>query len=134
MVEDDICEFCKTSEKDNIIHALCKCDHTKQFLTEIFRQVDPFSTCLGRLPAESFLFGVEDPAQNVIILLIKKYILNVRTYKLKFILNNVMHQIFTRIVLESKTMRQEKFTNKWQGFPNLVQQAKYYWNAQNDMI
>ena len=132
--EGDICEFCKTSEKDEIIHALCKCEHTKQFLKEIFRKIDPFNTCLGIMQMESFLFGVEDPAQNVIILLIKKYILNVRTFKLKFSINNIMNQIFTRIVLESKTMIWESFFNKWQGFQNLIEQAQKYWDSQNDMI
>ena len=132
--EDDICEFCKTSEKDDIIHALFRCDHTKQFLTEIFRRIDPFSTCFGKLEIESFLFGVEDPAQNVIILVLKKYILNVRTYKLQFSINNVMRQIFRRIVLDLKTMSWERFIIKWQSFQNLIEQAQNYWEVESDMI
>ena len=132
--EDDICEFCKTSEKDNIIHALCKCDHTKQFLTEVFKKIDPFSTCFGEMEIQSFLFGVEDPAQNVIILVLKKYILNVRTYKLHFSINNIMRQIFRRIILDSKMMNLDRFIKKWQCFQDLIEQAQNYWEIENDMI
>ena len=46
-----------------------------------------------------------------------------------------MHQFFTRIDLESKTMMWERFINKWQGFQNLKKkQAQNYWDAQNDII
>ena len=132
--EDDACEFCETRETNDILHALYKCEHTKLFLTEIFRKIDPLSTWVGIMQVEIFLFGVEDPAQNLIILLIKKYILNVRTYNLKFSINNIMNQIYTRIILESKTMSRERFSNKWQGCQNLLEQAQNYWDTQNGMI
>ena len=57
--------------------------------------------------------GVENPSQNLILLLIKKYILNVRTYKLRYSIDNIIYQILRRIVLESKTMSFEMFNNKW---------------------
>ena len=59
---------------------------------------------------ENFLFGVEDSAQNVIILLLKKYILNTRTYRLKFTMDYIIQQICRRIVLDKKTMCLEQFT------------------------
>ena len=132
--EDVTCEFCETRETDYILHALYKCEHTKLCLRDIFRKLDPLSTGVGNMQVENFLFGVEDPAQNPIILLIKKYILNVRTYNLIFSINNIMNQIYKKIILESKTMSWERFSNKWQGFQNLIEQAQNYWDTQNGMI
>ena len=84
------------------------------------------------MEVENVLFGVDDSALNVITLLLKKYILNARTYKLKLTMAYISQQIFRRIVLDKKTMRLEHFTKKWQNFQNLVEQAQNYWEIHNE--
>ena len=62
----------------------------------------------------------------------KKYILNARTYKLKYTMTYISQQIFTRILLDKKIMRLEQFTKKWQSFHNLVDQAQNYFETNNE--
>ena len=45
---------------------------------------------------------------------------------LKLSINNIINQIFTRIVLGSKTICWERFINKWQGLQNLINQAQNF--------
>ena len=130
--ENDICEFCESNKRDDIIHAFCECEHTKQFLSNAFQWIDPQERFSRQMEVENVLFGVDDSALNVIILLLKKYILNARTYKLKLTMAYISQQIFRRIVLDKKTMRLEHFTKKWQNFQNLVEQAQNYWEIHNE--
>ena len=60
-----------SNQRDDLIHALCKCNHTKQFLNELFKLIDPYNRFSSGMEIEDFLFGVENAAQNVIMLLLK---------------------------------------------------------------
>ena len=42
--------------------------------------IDPQNDYANTRQIADFLFGVDDPALNVIFLILKKYIMNVRTY------------------------------------------------------
>ena len=134
ITESDVCEFCSSNERDDLIHALCKCEYTNHFLGNIFRKIDPSNRFSGRMGIEDFLFGLEDSAQNVILLLIKRYILNVRTHKLRFSIVHMIQQIYKRIMLDRKMMSSVKFIEKWQYFQELVGQAYDYWERYNGHI
>ena len=133
IADNDICDFCTADKQDDIIHALCECEHTKSVLTEIFKVIDQLNRFLSMMEIEDFLFGVEHSALNVMILLIKKYILEIRTYNLTFSVSYIMHQIYIRIILDKKTMMCDKFTEKWCDFYHLVQQAFIYWESKSNV-
>ena len=94
--DSDTCEFCLHDVPDNIIHALCQCEYSTKFVTDIFSLIDPQNDCANTIQNADFLFGVDDPALNVVFLILKKYIMNVRTDKNTFSLNNAMNQIYRR--------------------------------------
>ena len=133
LVENDRCEFCTADEQDDILHVFCECEHTKRILTETFDLIDPSNRFSSRMDIEDFLFGVGHSALNVMILLLKKYILNIRTYKRTFSVTYIAQQIYRRIILDKKTLRAEKFTEKWYDFYFLVQQAFRYWEENIDI-
>ena len=115
------------------MHALCECDYTKQFLSDAFKLIYPQERFLWQMDNETFLFGVDDSAQNVIILLLKKYILNATTYRLKFTTAYIIQHFLKRTIPDKKTMRLEQFTKKWETFQNLVEQAQNYWEINNEV-
>ena len=80
-----------------------------------------------------FLFGVDDPALHVIFFILKKYIMNVRTYKSTFSLNNAMNQIYRRIMFENKVLKCELFNCKWQSYQHIVNQAQVYWAINSEL-
>ena len=112
ITENDVCKFYSSNKRDDLIHALCKCEYTQHFLDNIFRKIDHANRFSGRMEIEDFLFGLEDSAQNVILLLIKRYILNVRTHKLRFLIIHIFQQIYKRIMLDRKMMSSVKFMEK----------------------
>ena len=69
---------------------------------------------------------------NSVFLVIKKYILNVRTYKLHFSVDYAMHQIYNRIILDKRTMKSSRFIKRWQDYRHLLEQASGYWDRYNN--
>ena len=65
-------------------------------------------------------------ALNMIFLIVKKYILYVRTFKLAFSSKHVMQQIYDRIIVDKRVLSQYKFNIKWVKFNYLVNEAIAY--------
>ena len=114
-------------------HALCQCEYSTKFLTDIFSLIDPLNDYANTIQITDFLFGVDDPALNVVFLILKKYIMNVRTYKNTFSLSNAMNQIYRRIMLENKVLKSELFSCKWQRYQHIVNQAQIYWARNSEL-
>ena len=120
---NDTCEFCNDTLVDTLVHALCECNHTKRFTEELFRRLDRENIYRNNT---SFIFGVNNLALNMIFLIVKKYILYVRTFKLAFSSKHVMQQIYDRIIVDKRVLSQYKFNIKWVKFINLVNEAIAY--------
>ena len=95
--------------------------------------IDPQNVYANTIQITDFLFGVDDPALNVVFLILKKYIMNVRTYKNTFSLSNAMNQIYRRIMLENKVLKSELFSCKWQRYQHIVNQAHIYWARNSEL-
>ena len=72
------------------------------------------------------IVGVEDPALNLIFLIIKKYIIYVRSYKLPFVPQVVVNQILQRICSDKGNLSDRLFCNKWNSFLDMVKLAERY--------
>ena len=123
----DLCDFCATAKKDDLFHSLGECESTNHFLSNVFSRLDPQKSFCKDIALEEFVFGVEKPALNTIFLVIKKYILNVRTYKLNYSVDYVLQEIFRRIILDMRRLKRCTFLNKWQNYQRLIDQATLYW-------
>ena len=131
MFNSTTCEFCSHDIPDDIVHALCQCEYSTKFLTDIFSLIDRQNDYVNTVQIADFLLGVDNPALNVIFL--KKYIMKVRSYKNTFSLNNAMNQIYRRIMLENKVVKSELFSCKWQSYHHIVNQAQVHWAINSEL-
>ena len=93
----------------------------------------PQNDYVNTIQIANFLFGVDDPALNVIFLILKRYIMNVRSYKNTFSLNNAMNQIYRRIRFENKVLKSKLFNCKWQSYQHIGNQAQVYWPINSEL-
>ena len=114
---NDKCEFCFDTLVDTLVHALCECNHTKRFTEEMFRRLDRENIYRNNT---SFIFGVNNLALNMIFLIVKKYMLYVRTFKLAFSSKHVIQQIYDRIIVDKRLLSQYKFSIKWVKFDEAI--------------
>ena len=124
IAEESACQFCQTNKTDTVVHALYDCEITWKYITEIFQLIDINNTVDSSLTAEAFIFGVEDPALNIVFLLIKKCILTGRTFhngQMSF--NLLLNEVCKRIKLDYQNMLHERFNEKWSRFQNLVEHS-----------
>ena len=84
----------------------------------ILRFIDLLRTCMliYSVDIQHFIFGVEDPALNLIFLLIKRYIIYVRSYKYLFVPQVVVNQILKRICTDKGNLSDIMFCSKWNAF------------------
>ena len=127
--DTDICEFCKSSEKDTIIHALCRCSVTKTFLTDVFDLIDPCKVFAHKIETEDFVFGVHDSALNLMFMLAKKAIIRTRTYKQFNSPQSLYRNILRRVISDKATLSEIQFHLKWQHYYHLIYQSEQYRKA-----
>ena len=79
-----------------------------------------------QIQCEDFIFGVEDSALNLVFLIIKKRLIEAKTYKRKVSINSIENEILKRIYVDRMKMNICKFRRKWDNFPELVNQSCNY--------
>ena len=126
ITQSDKCDYCNNGEKDSMIHALTQCEFTLNGLQDVLKFIDPQGMFIYSLDITHFIFGVEDPALNLIFLIIKKYIIYVRSYKLPFVPQVVVNQILQRICSDKGNLSDRLFCNKWNSFLDMVKLAERY--------
>ena len=124
IVKDNVCKFCQTNKVDTVVHALYECELTRKYIRDTFQLIDRTHSIDGLLTAEAFIFGVEDSALNIIILLMKKCTLTGRTFHNGQIsLNLFLSEICKRIKVDCQNMSQRRFNEKWSSFQNMVERS-----------
>ena len=96
-MQSDKCDYCYNEEKDSMIHALTQCEFTLSDLRDPLEFIYPQGMFIYSLNIQHFIFAVEDPSLNLIFLLIKRYIIHLRSYKLSFVPQVVVNQLLQRI-------------------------------------
>ena len=123
---DEICEFCDLKINDNLKHSLFECEFSKIIINEVFQLLSFQKERLSQIQCEEFIFGVEDSALNLVFLIIKKRLIEARTYKRKVSINSIENEILKRIYVDRMKMNICKFRRKWDNFPELVNQSCNY--------
>ena len=121
--ESPNCELCSESYIDDTIHALVDCSWTYNKIDAILADIDPNRIFFGGINWKSWLFGVNDPAINVLLLIIKRYLCQIRSGLNCFSLLALRKEIYYRILSEKKTMSEQNFDIKWSNLQNLVQDS-----------
>ena len=67
---------------------------------------------MHNIDIKHFIFGVEDPALNLIFLLMKKYIMYIKSYKLSFVPKVILNQILQRICADKGNLSYRMFCSK----------------------
>ena len=62
ITENDLCDFCLTSTKDDVLHSLGECYSTKCFLTNVFTLLDPQDLFSKAMAIGDFVLGVTKPS------------------------------------------------------------------------
>ena len=120
VIDSERCEYCNV--QNSMIHSFVECPATRQGIKDVFEIIDPYNKkSIEEITTLDFIFGVQNSALNLIILILKKYIIHIRSFKQAFIPNVVVKQILQRVRIDEKTLRIETFLSKWQDF-NIVMQ------------
>ncbi len=75
---------------------------------------------------ESFIFGVQGSALNLMFLIIKRAILQSRTYKSICFTRVVLKDIYKRIICDISNLNVIQFDEKWGEYKHLIDQAVTY--------
>ena len=126
---DDKCHKC--GEKDTIEHTLCECADTRNFLIEIFSLIDRHEVFTYDITMVNLIFGVEDKAVNTILLTLKYYIVTRRCQEQNLISSTFMKHLYMKVLSEKKFMSNTSFSEKWDNFPWIIDQAINYANELN---
>ena len=119
--ESSLCKYCENSNTDNIDtipHALVDCPKTKEWLLCIFTTLN--SNSLRNLTKEEILFGVDDRADNLLCIVIKKYICDIRGNDGNFCIQVLMRNVYMRIIAEKNSLNEKQFNSKWMKYKELV--------------
>ena len=111
------------------MHAFTECGRSLHFLNSIADIIpsDSFTSL-----SKEFIFGVEDPAINLIALVIKQYICNVKRYNKMYSLNACLEERYKRIVAEFLSLNIAVFNKTWQCHVQLVANSLEYYDSYSD--
>ena len=98
----------------------------KLIINEVFQLLSFQKERILQIQCEEFIFGVEDSALNLVFLIIKKRLIEARTYKRKMSINSIENEILKRIYVDRMKMDICKFRRKWDNFPELVNKSSNY--------
>ena len=85
-----------------MIHALTESPSNLKGIREVLDIIDSYRKMSEEITKFDFIFGVQNTAINLIILIIKKYAIHIRSYKQAFIPNVVVKQIIQRVRVDEK--------------------------------
>ena len=117
---------CFCSAVDTITHTLYDCNETKDFLRIVLTYIDNTQNILQRLEFKFIIFGVENYAINMILLLMKWYVVTQRVQEKRLNFNSFKVHLYTRIIAEKQSMPPYKFAEKWRTYEWLVRESDIY--------
>lgn len=120
------CIICKKDISDSLIHALVQCEITCVWLDNIFEVIDQNNN-LRNISREEFIFGVDDCATNLIYLIIKKHISDLRGYQKPFNAEILLRELYKRIIADKNSLTDMSFSVKWAQYTWLVTKSLQYY-------
>ena len=93
-------------------------------MNDIINELDPNLQWSVHITWESCLFGHHNPAYDLILLLMKQYIMRIRYKPLPIM--NLMKNMFEHIISEKQYTKTSNFDLKWIEFRFLVEKSVQY--------
>ena len=90
----------------------------------VLADLDPNREIFGKLDWKKWLFGVNDVTVNLLILVIKIYICQVRSSTKHFSVITLRKQIYCRILTDKKILNETKFKLKWSKYDDLMKDSE----------
>ena len=92
----------------------------------VLADLDPNREIFGKLDWKKWLFGVNDVTVNLLLLVIKMYICQVRSSTKHFSVITLRKQIYYRILTDKKILNETKFKLKWSKYDDLMKASEQY--------
>ena len=89
--DSNVCFYCKKRNidiDDTLVHALVDCQTTQEWLQSIYIEIN--SPTIQNLCRDEFLFGVHDQADNMLCIIIKKQICDIRGQEKDFFIETFL--------------------------------------------
>ena len=107
-----LCESCsQEDQEDTLWHSLCECPSSVNIMTEITTLLN-----LQQFDAKSFIFGTNDKALNLLLLIAKHMIWRNRFFTRQFKISEYIAEAKLHITADANKMSDAKFVNKWENF------------------
>ena len=126
MKSNPCCTFCSDHEIDDTKHALINCTWTYQKLALILDSLDPDRDWGRTVNTKTWIFGVANPSVNLLLLIIKKYLCDVRSGLYSFSIHKLQREIYMRILSDKKFMNPIDFETKLFTHATLVNESVQY--------
>ena len=130
--DSNVCFYCKKRNidiDDTLVHALVDCQTTQEWLQSIYIEIN--SPTIQNLCRDEFLFGVHDQADNMLCIIIKKQICDIRGQEKDFFIETFLKKLYLSIVAEKNMLRERQFSLKWSNYCVLVRNScNYFKNYQ----
>ena len=101
--DNSYCELCPDKKIDDTIHALVDCKWTCNKMEVLLADLDPNREIFGRLDWRKWIFRVNDITVNLLILVMKMYLCQVRSSTKHFSVETLRKQIYYRILTDKKS-------------------------------
>ena len=124
--DNSYCELCSDKKIHDTVHAFVDCKWTCNKMEVLLADLDPNREIFGRLDWRKWIFGVNDVTVNLLILLIKMYLCQVRSSTKHLSVKTLRKQIYYRILTDKKVMTESKFKVKWSKYDRLFKESEQY--------
>ena len=131
IISGPYCNLCNENKIDDTVHALVDCNWTCNIVEKILNDLDPDRNWGILLNWKKWIFGIDNPAVNLIILIMKYHIVKSRNENITFSLLKVKSDIFVHILSEKKFIKPAKFYMKWSNHLQLVEKSIEYGKKKN---
>ena len=112
VTNSELCESCsQEDQEDTLWHSLCECPSSVNIMTEITTLLN-----LQQFDAKSFIFGTNDKALNLLLLIAKHMIWRNRFFTRQFKISEYIAEVKLHITADANKMSDAKFVNKWENF------------------
>ena len=126
--DSDLCLFCDENVSDTLVHALVDCKKSRELIEDVFDLLNT-NYLLDNITQEEYLFGVNDPACNLLCLTIKSYLYRKRMLNDGFSVRELLNDIYKRVITDKHTLSDGQFHTKWGEHELLLELSLQYYNS-----
>ena len=126
--DSDLCLFCDENVSDTLVHALVDGKKSRELIEDVFDLLNT-NYLLDNITQKEYLFGVNDPACNLLCLTINSYLYRKRMLNDGFSVRELLNDIYKRIITDKHTLSDGQFHTKWGEHELLLELSLQYYNS-----